>query len=115
MYPMTSITFDDELCPSSMLPVRMQNKWAPLVLRLLDRDDRPFNDLRRGLPRVGSKELTRALRSLERDGFVTRSPDGYRLTPLGRSLLELLLHVYAWTATHWDEIVDAREAGSPAS
>lgn len=108
----TPITFDEELCPSSMLPVRMQNKWAPLVLRLLDHGDRSFNVLRRELPRVGPKELTRALRSLERDGFVTRNPGGYRLTSLGRSLLELLLHVYAWTAAHWDEIVDARDAGS---
>jgi DNA-binding HxlR family transcriptional regulator len=49
---------------------------------------------------------------LERDGFVTGGPAGYRLTGLGRSLLEQLLHVYSWTAEHWDEIVDAREAGS---
>lgn len=106
----TPITFDVELCPSSMLPVRMQNKWAPLVLRLLDPDDQPFNALRRGLPRIGPKELTRALRSIERDGFIARSPTGYTLTPLGRSLLRLLLNVYSWTAEHWDEIVDARES-----
>ncbi|WP_425826940.1 winged helix-turn-helix transcriptional regulator [Streptomyces fractus] len=112
MHSMTHIAFDDELCPSSMLPVRMQNKWAPLVLRLLDRGDQSFNALRRDLPRIGPKELTRALRSLQHDGFVTRSPDGYGLTPLGRSLVEVLVHVYSWTAAHWDEIVDAREAGS---
>jgi DNA-binding HxlR family transcriptional regulator len=109
------ITFDEELCPSSMLPVRMQNKWAPLVLRLLDHGDQSFNVLRRELPRVGPKELSRALRQLEQDGFITRGLDGYRLTPLGRSLLELLLHVYAWTAAHWDQIVDAREAGAAVS
>lgn len=112
MHPTTPITFDDELCPSSMLPVRMQNKWAPLVLLLLDHGDTSFNALRRELPRIGPKELTRALRSLDRDGFVTRAPAGYRLTPLGRSLLGLLAHVYSWTTEHWDEIVDAREAGS---
>jgi DNA-binding HxlR family transcriptional regulator len=106
------ITFDGELCPSSMLPVRMQNKWAPLVLRLLDHGDQSFNALRRQLPRIGPKELTRALRALERDGFITRSPTGYRPTPLGRSLLALLLDVYSWTADHWDEILDARESNS---
>ncbi|UED86289.1 winged helix-turn-helix transcriptional regulator [Streptomyces profundus] len=110
----TAIPFDDELCPSSMLPVRMRNKWAPLVLRLIDHGHTSFNALRRELPRVGPKELTRALRSLERDGFVTRGPAGYRLTSLGRSLLKLLLHVSAWTTEHWDEIVDAREVGSTA-
>ncbi|WP_331763682.1 helix-turn-helix domain-containing protein [Streptomyces anthocyanicus] len=107
-----SETFD-ELCPSSMLPIRMQNKWAPLVMRLLGEGTQPFSELRRALPRTSSKELTRALRSLDRDGFITRAADtdstGYSLTPLGRSLLAVLLDVYAWTAEHWDEIVDARE------
>ncbi|WP_328974331.1 helix-turn-helix domain-containing protein [Streptomyces canus] len=103
----------DELCPSSMLPIRMQNKWAPLIMRLLGEGAQPFRELRRALPRTSPKELTRALRSLDRDGFVTRDADtdfaGYRLTPLGQSLLAVLLNVYAWTAEHWDEIVDARE------
>ncbi|XKK42274.1 helix-turn-helix transcriptional regulator [Nocardiopsis sp. ARC36] len=90
----------------------MQNKWAPFVLRLLEHGDQSFNTLRLKLPRIGPKELTRALRSLERDGFITHSPTGYRLTPLGRSLLALLLDVYAWTTEHWDEIVDARDPDS---
>ncbi|MFJ9105610.1 winged helix-turn-helix transcriptional regulator [Streptomyces sp. NPDC102405] len=104
----------DELCPSSMLPIRMQNKWAPLIMRLLGEGAQPFSELRRALPRTSPKELTRALRALDRDGFVTRDADsdsaGYRLTPLGQSLLAVLLNVYAWTAEHWDEIVDARES-----
>ncbi|WP_331763905.1 helix-turn-helix domain-containing protein [Streptomyces anthocyanicus] len=112
MRGLSSETFD-ELCPSSMLPIRMQNKWAPLVMRLLGEGAQPFSELRRALPRTSSKELTRALRSLDRDGFITRAADadstGYSLTPLGRSLLAVLLDVCAWTAEHWDEIVDARE------
>ncbi|MFD8549165.1 winged helix-turn-helix transcriptional regulator [Streptomyces sp. NPDC059649] len=108
----------DELCPSSMLPVRMQNKWAPLIMRLLGEGPQPFSELRRALPRTSPKELTRALRSLDRDGFLTRVTDadssGYRLTPLGQSLLVVLLDVYAWTAEHWDELVDARERGERA-
>ncbi|MGW0424710.1 winged helix-turn-helix transcriptional regulator [Streptomyces sp. NPDC003015] len=106
-----------------MLPLQMQNKRAPLVMRLLGEGTQPFSELRRALPRTSPKELTRALRSLDRDGFITRDTDadspGYRLTPLGQSLLAVLLDVYAWTAEHWDELVDARqradrpEAGSP--
>ncbi|MFL5997203.1 MAG: winged helix-turn-helix transcriptional regulator [Streptomyces sp.] len=108
----------DELCPSSMLPIRMQNKWAPLIMCLLVEGAQPFSELRRALPRTSPKELTRALRSLDRDGFVTRDTDtgsaGYRLTPLGQSLLTVLLDVYAWTAEHWDELVDARERADHA-
>jgi DNA-binding HxlR family transcriptional regulator len=101
----------DELCPSSMLPIRMQNKWGPLVMRLLSEGAQPFSELRRALPRTSPKELTRALRSLDRDGFIAHDAGapGYSLTPLGQSLLAVLLDVYAWTAEHWDELVDARE------
>ncbi|WP_269463365.1 winged helix-turn-helix transcriptional regulator [Streptomyces lincolnensis] len=96
----------------------MQNKWAPLVMRLLSEGAQPFSELRRALPRTSPKELTRALRSLVRDGFITHdagadSP-GYSLTPLGQSLLTVLLDVYAWTAEHWDEVVDARERADRA-
>ena len=33
----------------------------------------------------------------------------YALTPLGRSLLEPLDALCAWTAEHWDELLDARD------
>jgi DNA-binding HxlR family transcriptional regulator len=85
-------------------------------MRLLSGGAQPFSELRSALPRTSSKELTRALRSLDRDGFIARDadPPGYRLTPLGRSLLAVLLDVYAWTADHWDEVVDARERADRA-
>ncbi|MCP2328386.1 DNA-binding HxlR family transcriptional regulator [Hamadaea flava] len=103
----------DELCPSAFLPVRMDHKWGPLVLGTLEAGPLRFSELRTVLHRTSPKELTRALRTLERDGFVVRSAAGravsYELTPLGRSLLGPLKALYAWTAEHWDEILDARD------
>ncbi|NUO57916.1 MAG: helix-turn-helix transcriptional regulator [Hamadaea sp.] len=103
----------DELCPSAFLPIRMDHKWAPLVLRLLEARPLRFSELHAVLHRTSAKELTRALRTLERDGFVVRAAAGravsYELTSLGRSLLGPLNAVYAWTAEHWDEILDARD------
>lgn len=103
----------DELCPSSLLPVRMGHKWAPLVLRSLEGAPLRFGELRGVLHRTSPKELTRALRLLERDGFVSRRTADravvYQLTPLGRSLLGPLAVVYEWTAEHWDELLDARD------
>jgi hypothetical protein len=53
------------------------------------------------------------LRNLERDGLVERCIAGravlYALTPLGRSLLEPLDVLCAWTAEHWEELLDARD------
>lgn len=106
----------DELCPSQMLPIRMGDKWGPLVLRCLGESPCRFSELRTPLPRTSAKELTRSLRNLQRDGFVDRVQAGravtYELTALGHSLLAMLDTVYAWTDEHWEELVDAR-APSP--
>ncbi|MEU7938544.1 winged helix-turn-helix transcriptional regulator [Microbispora bryophytorum] len=107
----------DELCPSSLNPIRIGDKWAPLIIRCLEHGPRRFSELRVPLKRVTPKVLTQSLRSLERDGLVRRTVYAeatprveYELTPLGRSLLEPLAAACAWTAEHWDELLDARES-----
>jgi DNA-binding HxlR family transcriptional regulator len=96
-----------------MLPVRMSDKWAPLVLRCLSEQPCRFSELRIPLPQTSAKELARSLRNLQRDGFIRRVSVGravsYELTDLGRSLLDMLNTVYAWTTDHWDELLDARD------
>jgi DNA-binding HxlR family transcriptional regulator len=106
----------DELCPSSLLPFRFGDKWAALIIRCLERGPRRFSELRVPLRRVTPKVLTQSLRSLERDGLVSRTAHAdpeprveYALTPLGRSMLEPLQAACAWAAEHWDELLDARE------
>jgi DNA-binding HxlR family transcriptional regulator len=110
--PLRSDLFD-EICPSSLSPIRMGDKWAPLVLRCLEGGPRRFSELRVPLHRTSAKELTRSLRNLERDGLVARTVAGrsvtYALTDLGRSLLEPLDALCAWTSDHWDELLDARD------
>ncbi|MFE9664187.1 winged helix-turn-helix transcriptional regulator [Streptomyces sp. NPDC005955] len=113
----------DELCPSSLNPFRFGDKWAPLVIRCLRDGPRRFSELRVPLSRVTPKVLTKSLRSLERDGLVTRTVRAgttphveYALTPLGRSLLRPMAVACAWANDHWDELLDAREsydAGAP--
>ncbi len=112
MQPLPRDLFD-EICPSSLSPIRMGDKWTPLVLRCLEEGPRRFSELRVPMHRTSAKELTRSLRNLERDGMVQRMAAGrsvtYALTPLGRSLLEPLDALCAWTADHWDELLDARD------
>lgn len=106
----------DELCPSSLLPFRFGDKWAPLVLSCLEGGPRRFSELRVPLHRVTAKVLTHSLRRLERDGLVLRTVHAdpkrgveYALSPLGRSMLEPLAVACAWAIEHWDELLDARE------
>lgn len=112
----------DELCPSSLNPIRFGDKWAALVIRCLEQGPRRFSELRVPLRRVTPKVLTQSLRSLERDGLVRRTVfDGptphveYELTSVGRSMLEPIAVACAWTERHWDELLDARESydGAP--
>jgi DNA-binding HxlR family transcriptional regulator len=109
----------DELCPSSLSPIRFGDKWAALVIRCLEHGPRRFSELRVPLSRVAPKVLTSSLRSLERDGLVTRTVRAgtashveYELTPLGRSVLEPLAAACAWAEEHWDELLDARESSA---
>ncbi|GAB2475246.1 hypothetical protein GCM10027063_15110 [Promicromonospora xylanilytica] len=101
----------DEICPSPMQPLRMKDKWAPMVLRCLGEGPRRFSELRVPLHRTSAKELTRSLRNLQRDGFVCRRTAGravtYELTDLGHSMLDLLTMVYAWSDEHGAELLDA--------
>ncbi|WFE95567.1 helix-turn-helix domain-containing protein [Micromonospora sp. WMMD987] len=109
----------DELCPSSLNPIRFGDKWAALVIRCLEHGPRRFSELRVPLHRVTATVLTRSLRSLERDGLVRRTVQPphveYELTPVGRSLLEPIAVACAWTERHWDALLDARESYDAAT
>ncbi|NMO53756.1 helix-turn-helix transcriptional regulator [Actinoplanes sp. TBRC 11911] len=104
----------DEVCPSTLNPIRFGDKWAALVVRCLEQGPRRFSELRVPLRRVTPKVLTQSLRSLERDGLLTRTVIGphveYELTAVGRSMLEPLTAACAWTERHFDEMLDSREA-----
>jgi DNA-binding HxlR family transcriptional regulator len=114
--PLSADMFD-EVCPSSLSPIRFGDKWAGLVIRCLEHGPRRFSESRVPLRRVTPKVLTRSLRSLERDGFVRRTvyADGTphvecELTPLGRSLLGPMAVARAWIGRHWEELIEARES-----
>lgn len=78
-------------------------KWKPLILYYLFEGTRRFGELKRLLPHVTQRMLTRQLRELERDGLVRREvfkevPPRveYSLTELGSSLKPLIEAMDAW-------------------
>src|SRR5215218_5838149 len=65
---------------------------------------------------VSKKVLSETLKSLERDGLVSRKVFAevpprveYSLTPLGRSLTAPLFALYEWADEHYAEVIAARE------
>lgn len=83
-------------------------KWKPIILYHLARAGRlRFGELRRGMPDVTERMLTRQLRELEADGLVHREvyrevPPRveYSLTEAGRSLLPILNAMRQWGVEH---------------
>jgi DNA-binding HxlR family transcriptional regulator len=94
---------------------RVGDKWTVLVVSILGEGPKRFNELRRALGSISQRMLTLTLRALERDGLVTRTVFAavpprvdYKLTGLGRSLLEPVSALGAWARANRTAIAEAR-------
>lgn len=90
-----------------------------VVICLLD-GPRRFTELRHQLAPVTAKVLAQTLRDMERDGLVLRHDHGtnppqvdYELTPLGRSLMDLIDAARAWSEEHLEALLTSRAAFTP--
>ncbi|BFL65565.1 Transcriptional regulator, MarR family [Roseomonas mucosa] len=104
-------------CPTRMVLDRIGDKWAVLVLILLEAGPRRFNQLRREIQGISQKMLAQTLRSLERDGLVSRRAFAtvpvtveYAITPLGRTLAETVDALRIWAESHIGEVAAAQRA-----
>ncbi|MGV4988189.1 winged helix-turn-helix transcriptional regulator [Streptomyces sp. NRAIS4] len=103
-------------CPTNQLLGRLSDKWVSLVVAALATGPQRYSDIGRKVAGVSPKMLTQTLRTLERDGIVSRTVTpsvpvrvDYELTPLGASLAGLLTAVKEWAETHFEEVRGARE------
>ncbi|WHT21346.1 helix-turn-helix domain-containing protein [Crossiella sp. CA-258035] len=102
-------------CPTRNLLDRISDKWVTLLLCALEDGPRRYNELSRKLAGISQKMLTQTLRTLERDGLVTRevTPSvpvrvDYALTPLGVSLHATVQQLKLWAEANMDEVYLAR-------
>jgi len=106
----------DPACPTRQLLDRIADKWTVLVICALAEDGPTrFGALRRRIGNVAPKVITEVLRSLERDGAVLRtvytgSPlrVEYRLTPLGKSLYQVVGRLRVWAERQVAKVTAAR-------
>ncbi|MCZ8315271.1 helix-turn-helix domain-containing protein [Phreatobacter sp.] len=94
-------------CPTRRVLDRVGDKWAVLILILLADGTKRFNVLRRMIGGVSQKMLSQTLKSLERDGLVSRKviptvpvTVEYSITPLGRTLHQAVDALRVWAETH---------------
>ena len=102
---------------------RICDKWALLVLYILDRSGKEsmrFTELRQHMPDISQRMLTMTLRTLEEDGYITRTVFSeipprveYALTARAESLKPILTSLLEWAAEHMEEVMhDRRKAMS---
>jgi DNA-binding HxlR family transcriptional regulator len=94
---------------------RVGDKWSVMVIVYIQARPRRFNEIKRGIEGISQQMLTRTLRALERDGFVTRTifpttpPQvEYALTELGQSLSGPVLRLGQWACEHIEEVDTAQ-------
>ncbi|MFF3323816.1 winged helix-turn-helix transcriptional regulator [Streptomyces sp. NPDC002889] len=102
-------------CPTRQVLDHIAGKWTILVVDALLEGTMRYTDLSRRIEGVSQKMLTQTLRSLEADGFITRTVHPtipprveYALTKLGQSLAEPITALRQWTEAHINEIEGAR-------
>ncbi|MGI5466678.1 winged helix-turn-helix transcriptional regulator [Streptomyces sp. CA-132043] len=92
-----------EYCNTEVMLAVVGGKWKLLILKYLLLGTHRFGELKQAMPTVTQRMLTRQLRELEDDGLVQRTvyPEvppkvEYSLTPVGRSLEEIIERLDGW-------------------
>ena len=91
------------------------DKWSVMILHTICNNRLRYSEIHRQIPGISQKVLTTSLRQLERDGIIKRTvypvvppKVEYELTPLGKSVFEVIESLRAWSIAHLDEIETAR-------
>ena len=105
----------DDVCRPRVVLDIVSDKWALLIVRELKDGPRRFTELKRAIDGVSQRMLTVTLRSLERDGILTRTVHNvmpphisYDLTPAGKALREATMPLLEWGTTYRPHVDTSR-------
>lgn len=106
-------------CPVRNILARLCDKWALLVIYILDRSGKEnmrFTELKQQMPDISQRMLSMTLRTLEEDGYVTRTIFSeipprveYALTERAKSLKPILDSLLQWSIDNMDDIMSDRK------
>jgi len=102
-------------CPTEAALEVLGGKWKGLILYHLRGETRRFNELKRLIPGITQRMLTKQLRELEADKIVHRKifqeippKVEYSLTSFGLTLTPILEALYGWGVEYIEEITKIR-------
>ncbi len=113
-----TVTTDEEsgLCPIRNVLVGISGKWQSLIILSVEGGPVRFNQIKRTIGDISQRVLTQNLRTLERDGHVTRTVShgppiavSYQLTPQGHEFLEIWKPVALWAENKFEAVSTARK------
>jgi DNA-binding HxlR family transcriptional regulator len=117
--PLTLMCKNDESKAVREFLTKVGDKWSILLIVMLAKTPKHrarFSELQRMIDGISQRMLTTTLRTLERDGFLSREvfPEvpprvEYELTALGLTLLEPMELLVNWIGNNWNVIKKARE------
>ena len=118
MLPVTALTKEDgKLCPVRNVLAKVTGKWQVLIVLALEDGPLRFGELKRTLGDITQRVLTENLRSLERDGYLTRTVDpgppiavSYELTDLGTGLLQVMKPMVYFASESFPQVMASRAA-----
>ncbi len=94
-------------------------KWKGVVLYHLQDGTKRFNELRKIIPSVTQRMLTRQLRELEMDGVIERKVFAeippkveYSITEFGKSLAPIIIALEQWGNQHIEALIATRRASN---
>ena len=106
----------EEHCQIEALISAISGRWKLLIIYWLAQGGCRFNQLQRNLGRITHRTLTRQLTELQETGFVSRKDFQtipphveYSLTPLGESLVPLLLQMHEWAVENAEKLPDVKQ------
>jgi DNA-binding HxlR family transcriptional regulator len=110
------------LRPSSVMPFRVGDKWAGMVIRCLQDGPRRFGELRIPLKAVTPKVLSETCARWSATAWSPAPPTArnpprveHALTPLDRTLIPLLDAGRTWSETHLPALLAARRVAEDRS
>lgn len=105
----------DRSCASRAFLIDVADPWSVLVLGDLLGGSSRYTELVRAVGGISQGSLAKTLRTLERDGLISRDvlPERpprveYSLTVLGRSLAQTLDPLHAWLQAHMFDVLAAQ-------
>ena len=117
MLQVTALSEEDgKLCPVRSVLAKVTGKWQMLIVLALEDGALRFGEVKRKIGDITQRVLTENLRSLERDGYLTRTvfsgppvAVSYELTALGVQLLAVLKPMVLFAAEHFPKVMASRE------